>query len=91
VGAEIAGSQPLKGPPKQKKLATPVVGGSEAKKGPGSDFCPDIFYGVFEVPSPRTPKNVIKEIEKKSVLDFWSIFFCKTSFVVFLNPSLKKT
>jgi hypothetical protein len=32
------------------------------------------FYGVFELPSPRITKNVVKEIEKKSVLDFWSIF-----------------
>jgi hypothetical protein len=33
-----------KGPVK-KKSVTPVVGGSEAKKGPRSDFL--FFYGVF--------------------------------------------
>jgi hypothetical protein len=37
----------------------------------------DIFCGVFELPRRETPKNMTKEIEKKSVLvfNFLSIFW----------------
>jgi hypothetical protein len=53
-----------------------VVGGSEAKQGPGSDLCfSDVFVMVFlNSPHRETPKNLMKQIEKKSVLDFWPNF-----------------
>jgi hypothetical protein len=53
------------------------VGGSEAKKGLGSDlFFSIFFYRVFELSLPRNAQKRDKKIEKKSVLDFgfWSIF-----------------
>jgi hypothetical protein len=63
----------LQGAAKNKSV-TPVVGGwvggSEAKKGPGSDLFVSIFFMVFlKSPHRETPKNknVIKNIEKKSV------------------------
>jgi hypothetical protein len=75
-----------------------LVGSSEAKKVPGlvRFFC-EIFYRVFELPSPRNAKKrEKKKIEKKSVLDF----FCREKigfgfFVVFCGvfelPSLSNT
>jgi hypothetical protein len=69
------------------------VGGSEAKKGPGSDFLCVISFMVFLSSSHReAPKSVIKEIEKIGFgffvgfrKTFSTRFFCKTFFVVFLD------
>jgi hypothetical protein len=45
------------------------------KKGWGQIFFSIFFFIVFLNSRHReTPKNVIKKIEKKSVLDFWSNF-----------------
>jgi hypothetical protein len=65
------------------------VGGSEAKKGPGSDLfflSPDFFFFMvfFYSTHRETPKKRDKENRQKSVLDFCR-FFCKTFFVVSLN------
>jgi hypothetical protein len=71
------------------------VGGSEAKKGLGSDlFVSIFFYRVFELPSPRNAQKRDKKIREKIsfgllveffVKTFRDDFFCKTFFVVFLN------
>jgi hypothetical protein len=71
------------------------VGGSEAKKGLGSDLFFDIFLIVsLNSPHRETPKNVIKQNREKIgfglLVDFFvktfrhDLFF-KTFFVVFLN------
>jgi hypothetical protein len=87
--------QMTKGPLKQNNRGPPWwVGGSNAKKGPGSDFFWEIFYRVFLLPHQETPKNVIKKEQEKNgfgfLVDFFvktyqHDFFCKTFFVVFLN------
>jgi hypothetical protein len=91
-----------KGPPKKKRGAAwsgrSRVGGSEAKKGPGSDLFFDIFSRVFELPEKR-PKNVIKNREKIGfgflveffVKAFRHDFFVKCFCNVFELPSLKNT
>jgi hypothetical protein len=58
-----------------------------------SDFWGDFFIVFLNSPHRETPKNVIKKIEKQSVLDFFVDFFeklfdtifGKTFFVVFLD------
>jgi hypothetical protein len=50
------------------------VGGSEAKKGPASILFRHIFYGVFELPSPRNAQKRDKNREK-SVLDLFVDLF----------------
>jgi hypothetical protein len=76
---------------RQKKVGDPRggwVGGSEAKKGLGSDFFPRyFFYRVFELPSPR---NAQKRDKKKSRKNRFGIF-CQMFFVVFLNSHRRKT
>jgi hypothetical protein len=79
-----------KGPAHKKKPGTPVVGGwVRVRKRDGVRFVSSIFFIVFlDSPHRETPKNVIKKIEKTSVLDFWSnflknfstLFFCKKFF-----------
>jgi hypothetical protein len=65
------------------------VGGSEAKKGPGSDFLIFFKNGVFELPSPRNAQKRDQKNREKMFLDFLSICFvnafrhdfcCKTFF-----------
>jgi hypothetical protein len=59
----------------------------------GQIFSRDFFIMFLNSPHRETPKNVIKKIEKKSVLDFLSIFlknfstqfFGKTFSVVSFN------
>jgi hypothetical protein len=67
---------PARGRQKKKSRGPPWwVGGSEYEKGLGSDLFFRYFFIVFlNSPHRETPKNVIKKIEKKSVLDFWSNF-----------------
>jgi hypothetical protein len=63
--------------PQKKNPGTPVVGGwVRGQRRTRVSFFPDFFKIVFlNSPHRETPKNVINKIEKKSVLDFWSIFF----------------
>jgi hypothetical protein len=59
--SEAAAVGSSKGPPKKKSW-------SEAKKDLGQIHFFDIFYGVFELPSPRNAqKRDKKQIDKKSV------------------------
>jgi hypothetical protein len=68
-----------KGPSKTKVTGLDVVGSSEAKKVPGLvRFFSRCFIVFLNCPRRETPKNVIKEIEKKSVLDFFGDSFVKT-------------
>jgi hypothetical protein len=49
--------------------------GQSTKKDWGQIYFFDIFFVVFlSSPHRETPKSVIKKIEKKSVLGFWSNF-----------------
>jgi hypothetical protein len=76
----------FKGPAK-KKSVTPVVGGwVRVRKMTRVRFIFSIFfYRVFELPSSRNAqKRDLKKIEKKSVLDFWSIFLQKLFDTIFL-------
>jgi hypothetical protein len=50
------------------------VGGSEAKKGPGSNFFDFVFDGVFELPARRNAQKRDKKTRDKSVADYLSIF-----------------
>jgi hypothetical protein len=79
-----------------------VVGGSEAKKGPGSDlFCLIFFYRVFELPSPRNAQKRDKTNREKIGFGFLVELFCKNFstrfffaqrfFSVFKLPSLRNT
>jgi hypothetical protein len=72
------------------------VGGSEYEKGMGSDFFLDILFIVFfNSPRRETPKNAIKQIEKKKngfgllvelfVKTFRHDVFFNRLFLVFLN------
>jgi hypothetical protein len=73
-----------KGPAKKNRGPPWWVGGWEYEKGLGSDFFWWFFFIVFLNSSHReTPKNVIKKIEKKSVLDFWSNFLLKLFDTIF--------
>jgi hypothetical protein len=54
------------------------VGGSEAKKGPGSDFLP-IFLGLLNSPHRETPQNAARDKTKPRKKWFWIFvdFFVK--------------
>jgi hypothetical protein len=77
------------------------VGGSEYEKGLGSDVLFDIFYRVFELPSPRNAQKLIKKKPRKSRFWIFGRIFCRnfsTRFFlqnvfcgVFELPSLKNT
>jgi hypothetical protein len=55
------------------------VGGSEAKKGPGSDLFFGYFFIVFlNSPHRETPKNVIQKNRKQIGFGFFIEFFVKT-------------
>jgi hypothetical protein len=55
------------------------IGGSEAKKGPGSDSPFRYFFnGVFELPPLTEKKRDSKKMEEKTVLEFLSIFLYLT-------------
>jgi hypothetical protein len=60
------------------------VGGSEAKKGPGSDLFLDILYPVFELPSPRDAQKLDKANREKIGLFFWPNFLLKLFDTIFL-------
>jgi hypothetical protein len=54
------------------------VGGSEAKKGPGSDFFPQYFsMVVLNSPRRETPKNVMKENRETTGFGLSVVFFVK--------------
>jgi hypothetical protein len=86
-----------------KKITGGPRGGwvGQSKKRDGVRFIFLIFFIVFlNSPHRETPKNVIKQNQEKSVLDFWSnflqklfdtMFFAKRFFCVFELPSLKNT
>jgi hypothetical protein len=58
--------------------------GQSTKRGWGQIYFFDIFYCVFELPSPRNAQNRDKKkIVKTSVLDFWSNFVKKRSDTMF--------
>jgi hypothetical protein len=76
------------------------VGGSEAKKGLGSDLFFVTFYRVFELPSPRNAQKRDKQNRERIgfgflveffVKTFRHDFFCKTFFVVLLNSHRRET
>jgi hypothetical protein len=50
-------------------LGSKNMGGSEATKGPGSDFFFDIFYGVFEFLLPRNAQK--RDKTKPKEIGFW--------------------
>jgi hypothetical protein len=90
-----AGKKKSRGPPWW-------VGGSEYEKGQGSDLFFDIFLIVFlNSPHRETPKNVMKQISRKSRFWIFCRIFCKsfsTRFFlqivfcsVFELPSLRNT
>ena len=57
-GSGARGFNADKGPPIKKKSVTPMVGGwVRGQKRLGSDFIFDIFYRVFELPSPRNAQK----------------------------------
>jgi hypothetical protein len=61
----------------QKKVGYPRGGwvGHSTKKRWGQIYFPDIFYRVFELPSPRNAQKVIKKSRKKIDFGFLVEFF----------------
>jgi hypothetical protein len=64
----------------KKRIGDPRgwVGGSEAKKGPGPDFFPMLFYGVFKLSSPRNAQTRDQQKMEKTLVLVFCRFFCKS-------------
>jgi hypothetical protein len=68
------------------------VGGSEAKKRPGSDLFFEILCGVFELPSPRNAQTQKRDKQnrggEKNSFGILSIFWLKLSMHFFAKRLL---
>jgi hypothetical protein len=77
---------PGQGALKKKVTDLGVVGwflGGQKSTRIGQIFFRDFFIVFLNSPHRETPKNVIKKIEKKSVLDFFVVFFEKLFDTIF--------